>query len=111
MKEVVWLGDSLENLRGFPDEVKDSIGHALRRVQYGLTPRSAKPLTGLSGVYEIKDDHKSDTFRTVYIAKLKNAVYVLHCFQKKSKSGVKTPPKDMELIKRRLKAALDYDAS
>lgn len=111
MKALEWLGDSRENLREFPDEVKTTMGHALNEVQNGVTPLDAKPLKGkeFNGVYEIVEDFRTDTYRAVYIAKLKNAVYVLHCFQKKSKTGKKTPPKDTDLIKARLRAARERD--
>lgn len=103
MKNVEWVGDSLENLREFPLEVKEMIGHALHEVQCGGTPALAKSMSGMPGVWEIRVRFDTNAYRTVYIAKLKNAVYILHCFQKKSKSGVKTPRKDMEIIKKRLK--------
>ena len=74
---------------------------------------SAKPLKGFggAGVLEIVADHVGDTFRAVYTVKFVTAIYVLHAFQKKSKSGIKTTTEDMELIQRRLKAAdTDYKA-
>lgn len=62
-------------------------------------------------MFEIVQQYDTDTYRAVYIAKLRNAVYVLHCFQKKSKKGKATPPKDIKLIERRLKLAKDHDAT
>jgi len=68
---------------------------------------SVKPLKGFGGasVLEIVDDHQSDTYRAVYTVKFKNAIYVLHAFQKKSKKGIKTPQQEIELIRQRLKVA------
>ena len=78
-----------------------------------LTPDSAKPWKGLgSGVYEMVEDHRGDTFRAVYTVRVGDAVHVLHAFQKKSKSGIATPQPDVELIEKRLKAVLArYGAS
>ncbi|MGQ0526944.1 MAG: type II toxin-antitoxin system RelE/ParE family toxin [Alphaproteobacteria bacterium] len=108
-KLIDWVGSSLADLKAFPDAVKQTFGFELHQVQFGEMPRSAKSMKGkeLSGVYELKENHDGNTYRAVYIAKLKDKIYVLHCFQKKSKSGIKTPPKDVELIKRRLKLALE----
>ena len=111
IKPVSWIGSSYKDFRGFPDPVQDAMGYALYQAQIGLKLGSAKPLKGFggAGVIEIVADHVSDTFRAVYTVKFATAVYVLHAFQKKSKSGIKTPSEDMELIQRRLKAAeADY---
>ena len=108
-KPIDWIGTSLEDLKSFPDSVMQCFGFELHQIQHGITPDGAKPLKGkdLKGVYELRDNHDGNTYRTVYIAKLRNKVYVLHCFQKKSKSGISTPKKDMEMIKSRLKLALE----
>jgi phage-related protein len=107
MKDLLWVGNSLKDMREFPDDVKQFFGFELHQLQLGLTPPSTKPLKGspFKGVYELKKDFDGDTFRTVYIAKLKDAIYVLHCFQKKSKSGIATPKKELDLIAQRLKWA------
>jgi len=75
------------------------MGHALDIVQQGLTPQQAKALKGFSGasVLELVTDYHTDTYRAIYTVRFPQAIYVLHCFQKKSKQGVKTPPKDLEL--------------
>ncbi len=106
-KQLDWIGDSLERLREFPEDVKDDIGFALREVQQGKKPASAKPLKGFkgAGVLEIIEDYRTDTYQAVYTVKFAEVVYVLHCFQKKSKNGSGTPKQDIELIERRLKAA------
>lgn len=106
-KPVDWIGSSREDLKSFPDEVQQAFGFGLYRVQLGELPPSVKSLKGnLSGVYELRERHEGNAYRVVYIAKLKEKVYVLHCFQKKSKSGIATPPKEMELIVQRLKLAI-----
>jgi phage-related protein len=88
------------------------MGVALFVVQSGRTPESAKPWKGLgSGVYESVEDHRGDTFRAVYTVRIRDAVHVLHAFQKKSKSGIATPHPDVELIEKRLQAVLALGAS
>ena len=110
-KPLSWIGSSRDDIREFPEEVKDDIGYALREVQKGEKPASAKPLKGFkgAGVLEIIEDFHTDTYRAVYTVKFAEIVYVLHCFQKKSKKGIRTPKQDIELIERRLKVAeADY---
>ena len=63
---------------------------------------SAKPIRGFSGVYEIVSNYDRNTYRAVYVVNLGNMIYVLHCFQKKSSRGIKTPKKEMDLIRDRL---------
>jgi phage-related protein len=94
----------------FPAEVIDTIGHALGLAQNDEKFHMAKPLKGLgSGILEVIEDYNTDTYRAVYTIQFEKAVYVLHCFQKKSKSGIATPKQDIELIKKRLKEAeADY---
>jgi phage-related protein len=112
MKTLYWAMPAVQkDIKDFPEEVKDVIGHALMEVQYGQTPDNAKPLTEFKGyhVWEIRDDYDADTYRAVYTVHFPKAVYVLHVFKKKSKQGIKTPKKDIDLIKARLKCAeLDY---
>lgn len=106
LKPVDWLGDSLKMLQSFPDEVQNDVGHSLYLVQVGLTPNNAKPLKGIaSGVFEIVTRFDGDTYRTVYAVKIGDKVYVLHVFQKKSPSGIKTSQQDIDLITNRLKEA------
>lgn len=90
-----------------PEDVKDVFGHAIDLAQAGGKHQDAKVLTGFgsAGVLEVVEDHHGDTFRAVYTVKFAGWVYVLHCFQKKSKSGISTPKPDMDLIISRLKAA------
>jgi phage-related protein len=107
MKPLHWLASTKKDLRAFPESVKDVIGRSLLDVQFGETPANATALRGFggAGVLEIVEDHDGATYRAVYTVKFTDAVYVLHCFQKKSKRGIATPKHDMELIRERLVAA------
>jgi phage-related protein len=107
LKPVVWLGDSLRELKAFPAAVQDEMGYAIYLAQRGDKHVSAKLMTGLgSGVLEVVSDHRGDTFRSVYTVRFTDRVFVLHAFQKKSKSGIATPRADIEMIKQRLKQAI-----
>ena len=107
LKPVVWVGSSRKDLRTFPDPVQDHMGYALYVAQRGGRHRDTKPLTGFggAGVVEIIKDHRGDTFRAVYTLRYRRAIYVLHAFQKKSKTGRETPRRDKELIEQRLREA------
>lgn len=106
-KLLYWEGSSKKDFKEFPVSVQKDMGVALFVVQLGLTPRSAKAWKGLgSGIHELAEDNRGDTFRVVYTVRVGNAVHVLHAFQKKSKSGIATPRPDVELIEKRLKAVL-----
>ena len=112
MREVVWVGSSLDDLRAFPVEVRRTMGYALHLAQiWGKHPK-AKPLKGFAGagVLEVAEDRDGDTYRAVYTLTLPEAVYVLHAFQKKSKRGIAPPKQDMDLIRRRLNRAREIDA-
>jgi len=107
-KPLYWIASSLEDLKKFPDDVQDDIGHALDIAQSGDKHPSSKPLKGIgSGVYEIVENYNTDTYRAVYTVHFEDAVYVLHCFQKKSKKGIQTPKQEIDLIKKRLLRAID----
>jgi phage-related protein len=111
MRPVRFMGDSREVLRELPDEVKSEIGFALERVQQGKMPVNAKPLKGIApGVLEIVSDFKGSTFRAVYTVRFPRAVYVLHVFQKKSKRGIATPKREIDLVKRRLAQVVELEA-
>lgn len=103
-KPLVWMGSSRRDFRAFPDDVKSEMGYALFLAQCGGRYRKAKTLKGFGGgaVVELVADHRGDTFRTVYAVRFRDAVYVLHAFQKKSKHGIATPRADVETIRRRL---------
>jgi phage-related protein len=105
-RPLEWVGSSRDDLRGFPDDVQDHIGFALYQAQLGSKHRDAKPLTGLgSGILEVVSDFDANSYRAVYLVRFRDAVYVLHAFQKKSKRGIATPKAEIDLVKRRLKAA------
>jgi phage-related protein len=107
IKPVAWIGSSKVDLSAFPEEVKDSIGFALYVAQQGGKHRDAKPLRGFggAGILEIVDDFDGDTYRAIYTVRFAGRVYVLHVFQKKSKTGIKTPKAEINLIQSRLKRA------
>lgn len=90
-----------------PDKVKKEFGHSLRDIQKGRNPGNIKPLRhlGETGISEIVVDEREGTFRAVYTVEFKDAIAVLHVFQKKSKSGIATPKKEIELVLQRLKQA------
>jgi phage-related protein len=108
---LYWVGSSKRDLLAFPEAAKDSIGSALSIAQFGGKHRAAKPWRGEGpGVFEVVEDHDGDTHRAVYTVRFSRAVYVLHCFQKKSHKGSQTPKPDVELVSQRLKLARqDYE--
>ena len=106
VKKAIWVGDSLKSLKSFPEGVQDSVGYSLQKVQEGVIPRNAKKLKGFKpAVMEIVSDYDTNTYRAVYTIKIGQSIYVLHCFQKKSKTGIKTSKQDTDLIKQRLREA------
>lgn len=109
-KPVFFIGSSKEDIKSFPEEVRKEIGFSLHVAENGGRAINTVPLTGFgnSMVPEIIVDCDSDTYRAVYTVQLKNAVYVLHAFMKKSKKGRETPKQDIQLVKRRLKAAEEH---
>ena len=112
-KPLKWVGSAKRDLDGMPEDVQDVFGHAIDLAQACGKHPDAKALSGFgsAAVLEVVEDFRSDTFRAVYTVKFAGWVYVLHCFQKKSKSGIKTPKEDLDLIKARLKAAVqDFEA-
>ena len=111
-KPLFWIGSSLKDLLAFPETVKDEIGAALSVAQFGGKHPSAKHWKGAgTGVLEVVEDYRGDAYRAIYTVRFADAVYVLHAFQKKSPSGVKTPRRDVELATQRLKLAQqDYEA-
>ena len=107
VKPLIWIASSRRDFRALPEAVKSHMGYALYVAQQGGKHRYAKPLTGFggAGVVEIVADHEGDTFRAVYTVRLAGAVYVLHVFQKKSKTGRATPKFELDLIRLRLREA------
>jgi phage-related protein len=109
-RSVVWMGDSRKRMGKMPKLVQKAIGFQLQAAQKGDKPRLAKPFKGVgSGVWEICKDYDSDTFRAVYAVQVGKKIYVLHAFQKKSKTGIKTPQADVELILKRYRDALQLE--
>ena len=105
-KPLRWIGSSRKNYMAFPQEVQETFGFELYLAQLGQHPPSAKILKGLgSGVIELIDRFDDDAYRAVYTVRFASAVYVVHAFKKKSKTGIKTPQTDIDLIKARLKDA------
>jgi phage-related protein len=106
-KQLVWVGSSRRDLREFPPAVRRTFGVALYAVQLGETPPDAKPLKGLggAGVLELIEDHRGNTYRAIYTVRFATRIYVLHAFQKKSKRGIASPKRELELIRERLKWA------
>ncbi|MCY0852643.1 type II toxin-antitoxin system RelE/ParE family toxin [Cupriavidus sp. D39] len=106
IKMLRWVGSAKKDLGAMPKDVQDTFGYALHLAQVGSKHSQAKPLKGFggAGVLEVVEDHQGGTYRAVYTVRYAGAVYVLHCFQKKSTSGIATPKPDMDLIEARLKA-------
>ena len=105
-RPVIWLGNSRKNIRAFPKIVQKEFGGAIFVAQCGGMPDHDKPLKGIgSGVLEIIERYDTDTYRVVYAVQFRNAVYILHVFQKKSKKGIKTSQQDIKLIKQRFQQA------
>lgn len=98
-KPIAWLGSSLNDLLQFPANIKRELGYDLSLIQAGREPRDYKPMPSLgSGILEIRVKDSHGAFRLVYVARMKNHIYVLHTFQKKTQ---KTAPKDTALIRQR----------
>lgn len=112
-KPLRWVASSRKDLKGLPTRARREFGLALFDVQLGDTPPAAKPLKGFggSGVLELIEDDRGSTYRAVYTVRFKDAIYVLHVFQKKSKQGISTPRHEIELIHARLKLAEEDYAS
>jgi len=111
-KALFWIGSSWGDLLAFPEAVKDEIGIALSVAQFGGKHPHAKPWKAAGpGVFEIVEDYRGDTYRAIFTVRFAKIVYVLHAFQKKSPSGIKTPRRDAELVSQRLKPVQqDYEA-
>ena len=109
MKQIVFLGDSVERLRAFPDRPRRDAGFQLDKVQRGLDPDNWKPMKSVGpGVREIRVRDSASAFRVIYIAAFAEAVYVLHAFQKKTP---RTAARDMELAQSRYRELKRSDRS
>ena len=109
-KPLEWIGSSYKDLMALPDDVRRHFGFALSLAQAGDKHDDAKVLKGFggAGVLEVVEDDAGGTYRAVYTVKFAEAVFVLHCFQKKSKRGIATPKEDMDIVHARLKVAEAY---
>lgn len=102
LRPVVWLGNARKNLKGFPEGAQKLLGDELQLIQFGGMPKDAKPFKGVgSGVLELALRYVSDAYRVVVAVQLGKRIYILHAFQKKSKKGIATPQRDVDLIKKR----------
>lgn len=105
MKPIVFAGDSLKGLRESPDDARQDAGYQLDKVQRNQSPDDCKPMPSVGkGAQEIRLWDESGTYRVIYTAKLRDAVYVLHAFQKKTQT---TPTGDIDIAKRRLAQILE----
>jgi phage-related protein len=110
VRPVVWIASSKDDLSTLPREVKGSFGSRLYELQQGKTPLDIKLLSQFgSGVYELRESFDRNAYRMMYVVNLKKAIYVLHAFMKKSKSGIGLPKPDAELIAARLRRARELD--
>jgi phage-related protein len=107
LKPLEWVGGSLRDMREMPEDIQDEFGHALLVAQFGRKHETAKPLKGFggAGVLEVVEDYDGNTYRAVYTVRFADVVYVLHIFQKKSKTGIATPQAEIDKVKARLKTA------
>ena len=110
VKPLEWVGSAKKDLLAMPDPVIDVMGYALHLAQHGLKHDQAKPLKGFgsAGVLEVVEDDDGNAYRAIYTVRFKNAVYVLHCFQKKSHKGISTPKHEMEIVEARIKLARQH---
>lgn len=113
VKPLEFVGSSRKDLKAMPDEVRRTFGTALYLAQSGEKADKAKPLKSFrgAGILEVVEDYNTDTYRAVYTVRFAEVVYVLHIFQKKSRSGIATSSRDMELIATRLKKAEEMYAN
>ena len=112
MRDVIWVGDSRERLRRFPKEARQAIGKALEYAQLGDKHPTAKPMRGIgTGVLQIVARHSTNAYRAVYTVSIRERVYVLHCFEKKLTRGVRTPKREIDLIKQRLRRAREMETT
>ncbi|SAK41749.1 hypothetical protein AWB76_00313 [Caballeronia temeraria] len=107
VKPLYWVASSKRDLKAMPTDIQDTFGFALHQAQAGRRHDHAKPLKGFgsAGVLEVVESSQDGAYRAVYTVKFVHAVYVLHCFQKKSLHGIVTPKPDIDITRMRLKAA------
>lgn len=99
--ELVWEGDSLDVVRGFPKEVRKNLGEDIRRVQMGVKPKDGRPMKSVgAGVVELRQQDQNGWYRTIYLSVVQGRLHILHSFVKKSRS---TPGNDLSVAENRLK--------
>jgi phage-related protein len=110
LRPLFWIASSKRDFMKMPEDVTDDFGFWLYQAQKGKHPMNAKILNnfGGAGVIELVKDSEEGTFRAVYTVRFEEVIIVLHAFQKKSKKGIKTDKKDIDLIKSRLKIAEEF---
>jgi phage-related protein len=110
LKPLFFVGSSRDDVRAFPEDVKDVVGFALHLAQTGQKHPHARPLQGFggAGVLEIVETHDGNAYRAVYTVRFAHAIYVLHAFQKKSRRGIATPRQELDLIRHRLHQAEEH---
>jgi len=107
VKLLGWIRSSKKDLMDLPKEIRKMIGYSLHLAQLEKDDVDSKPLKGFGSakIREIVKNDANSTYRAVYTVEFKGIIYVLHVFQKKSKTGIETPKHEIELIKSRLKIA------
>lgn len=109
-RPLIWVGSSKDDISKMPNEVKVSFGHRLREAQNGKTPLDTKPLPQFGkGVHELREEFEGNAYRVAYVVGFRKAIYVLHAFMKKSKSGIGTPRPEARRIQSRFKRACVMD--
>ena len=113
MKQVFWIGASHDDLSECPQPIRHAVGYALYRAQMGERPAHAKVFSGMGSakILEIRENDVSGTYRAIYTVEMKDCIFVLHVFQKKSKTGKETPKKEIDLLNKRLKEAREEFAN
>jgi phage-related protein len=108
-----WVGSAKADFMAFPNEVRSDMGYAFGVAQLGGKHPSAKPWKGEGGgIFEVVERHDGDAYRAIYTVRFEGVIYVLHAFQKKSPSGIRTAQADIEMVRERLKRAnADYEAN
>ncbi|MCI0382826.1 MAG: type II toxin-antitoxin system RelE/ParE family toxin [Chlamydiae bacterium] len=107
MKKLIWVGSSQKDLKNFPRPIQHAMGYALFNAQIGKMHQHAKTLSGMGSakIQEIRENDKSGTYRVIYTMEFGEFIFILHAFQKKSKSGIATPKQEIELLGNRFKEA------
>ncbi len=108
-KTLVWVGSSYKDLMEFPGNVVHAMGYALFRAELGEAHEHAKIFSNMGNakVWEIRENDRSGTYRVIYTVEMQDFIFVLHAFQKKSKTGISTPKQEIDLLNRRLNEARD----